>query len=510
MESPDRGPEHPLRGLARGPAAGADLSAARPVEGLAHHGLLRQHGRRRAQPRPAVARDDHGPEVLGLVREEGLGHRHELLIDAAALHERAGGDLVPDRNVLHRYEAGEQGAGRATSGAFEATFTGSRGARPPTPDGTRRRRRLGRAASKGRSNWTSAALAGGADDAVDAPLVDEPAVPVPGGMAAVGVVGCDDVAAAVERAVALLGGINEIRPGPTVFIKPDAVDPMSASAGSPAVTTSIAALQAVIRLVRRSRPAKIIVGDRSAGIFQSNFVFRPTGMREAALAAGADEVYEAPRPNQDEAAWRMVQPPGWEETWRAQGGILAMRKILEADHFIDLPVCKNHRWAVISLSMKNLIGAIGDESRDPIHDAEGDADRISRDIAILNGAFRPLISIVDARAALINGGPEGSGTDRVTVSPGLIFASRDRVAVDAAAASMMKFELGRTAAPMPDPLHALLTSTCVGPAADRARRRVRPRRGQRRPRGASRGPASPPRSRRSSRRRAGGGPYCSP
>jgi uncharacterized protein (DUF362 family) len=304
-----------------------------------------------------------------------------------------------------------------------------------------------------------AALAGCADDAVDAPPADDPAVPVPAGMAAVGVVGGDDVAAAVERAVALAGGINEIRPGQTVFIKPNAVHPVSASAGFPAVTTSIAVLQAVIRLVRRRRPGKIIVGDRSARIFQSNFVFRLTGLKEAALAAGADEVYEAPRPDQDEAAWRMVQPPGWEETWREQGGILAMRKILEADHFIDLPVCKNHRWAVVSLSMKNLIGAIGDESRDPIHYTEGDPDRIGRDIAILNGAFRPLISIVDARAALINGGPEGVGTDRVTVSPGLIFASRDRVALDAAASSLIKFELGRTAVATPDPMHAYLTST---------------------------------------------------
>ena len=303
-----------------------------------------------------------------------------------------------------------------------------------------------------------AALAGCADDAAGAPA-DEPVVPVPAGMAAVGVVGGDDVAAAVERAVALAGGINEIRPGQTVFIKPNAVHPVSGTSGFPAVTTSIAVLQAVIRLVRRRRPGRIIVGDRSARIFQSSFVFRLTGLREAALAAGADEVYEAPRPNQDEGAWQMVQPPGWEETWRAQGGILAMRKILEADHFIDLPVCKNHRWAAISLSMKNLIGAIGDESRDPIHYTEGDADRISRDIAILNGAFRPLISIIDARAALINGGPEGVGTDRVTVTPGLIFASRDRVALDAAAASMMKFELGRTAVPTPDPMHALLTST---------------------------------------------------
>ncbi len=303
-----------------------------------------------------------------------------------------------------------------------------------------------------------AALAGCGDSATAAPP-DDPIVPVPAGMASVGVVGNADVAAAVERAVALAGGINEIRPGQTVFIKPNAVHPVSGAAGFPAVTTSAAVLQAVIRLVRRRQPGRIIVGDRSARIFQSAFVFRLTGLREAALAAGADEVYEAPTPNQDADAWRLVQPPGWEETWRAQGGILAMRKILEADHFIDLPVCKNHRWAVISLSMKNLIGAIGDESRDPIHYTEGDADRISRDIAILNGAFRPLISIVDARAALINGGPEGVGTDRVTVAPGLIFASRDRVALDAAGASLLKFELGRTPVPMPDPMHALLTST---------------------------------------------------
>lgn len=109
--------------------------------------------------------------------------------------------------------------------------------------------------------------------------------------------------------------------------------------------------------------------------------------------------------------------------------------------------------------MKNLIGAVGDTSRDAFHFNEGDPDRLSRDIAIMNQAFNPLISIIDARAALINGGPEGVGTDRVTVTPGLIFAGRDRGALDAAAASLIKIELERTAVPMPDVVHALLRRT---------------------------------------------------
>ena len=40
----------------------------------------------------------------------------------------------------------------------------------------------------------------------------------------------------------------------------------------------------------------------------------------------------------------------------------------------------------------------------------------TRDIAILNQAFAPLISILDARDALLNGGPEGTGDDAVRES----------------------------------------------------------------------------------------------
>jgi uncharacterized protein (DUF362 family) len=129
-----------------------------------------------------------------------------------------------------------------------------------------------------------------------------------------------------------------------------------------------------------------------------------------------------------------------------------------------VPTLKNHRFALLSLSMKNYIGAIGHSSRDPLHyltSVAGDFEPLGRDIALLNQLFNPMINIVDATHALINGGPQGDGTDAVRTTPGMIFASADRVALDAACVSFLKLELSRTTVPMPDASQETLAT--VGP-----------------------------------------------
>src|SRR5688500_8739541 len=139
-----------------------------------------------------------------------------------------------------------------------------------------------------------------------------------------------------------------------------------------------------------------------------------------------------------------------------------MKKILEADHLINVPTCKNHRYALFSLSMKNFMGAIGDGSRAPIHFADsvgGNFGPIGRDMAILNQPFSPLLNILDATTALINGGPQGDSSDAVRATPGLVMASRDRIALDAAGVSLLKLELGRTNVPSPDASHDTLLAT---------------------------------------------------
>jgi uncharacterized protein (DUF362 family) len=271
------------------------------------------------------------------------------------------------------------------------------------------------------------------------------------------IVGGSDVDGRVRRAVELAGGLDEIKTGDTVFIKPNAV---YTALGTTAVITSLEVLSAVIRLVKEHGPGRIIVGDRSARqIPDQDLVLENSGMQAAALAAGADEVYPAPNPAVDPDAWVLLQPPNFDETWSAAGGVLAMRKIIEADHLINVPVCKNHRWAGYSLSMKNFIGAVGDSARDVMHYTIGDPERLSRDIALLNQMFAPLMNILDATTCLINGGPEGLPTDSVRVDRGLVVASRDRIALDAGGVTLIKLGLESTAVPTPDQVHELALAT---------------------------------------------------
>jgi uncharacterized protein (DUF362 family) len=74
----------------------------------------------------------------------------------------------------------------------------------------------------------------------------------------------------------------------------------------------------------------------------------------------------------------------------------------------------------------------------------------------MNQMFKPLMNIIDALTAVVNGGPQGDGADTVRTTPGLIFASRDRVAVDPAAVSLIQLELDSAMVPMPDASNATL------------------------------------------------------
>jgi uncharacterized protein (DUF362 family) len=280
---------------------------------------------------------------------------------------------------------------------------------------------------------------------------------VPPAMVTVGIVRRPDVDSAVRRAIELAGGLSEIGPGKTVFIKPNAV---YNSAGRLAITTSMAVLTTVIKIVKEQSPQRIIVGDRSARQYTTESVFTGLGLASAALAAGADEVYAAPSPQVTPADWVLMKPPFFDETWSAAGGILAMRKIVEADFLINVPVLKNHRYAMYSLAMKAFMGAIGDTSRDAVHFSLTEdpvRNRMGRDIATFNQIFNPLMSIVDGWDALINGGPEGT-TASVRAQTRIILASRDRVAVDATAASVLKLELSRATVTTPDQAYASLTA----------------------------------------------------
>lgn len=361
-------------------------------------------------------------------------------------------------------EAGAGGEGYCGAPSGGASPTGGTGAGAGGRAGTA----AGTSGASGASAGTAAGTTGGQAGSAgmtpsDAgPGGDDASMPDAGsGRITVAIVHRTNVDEAVARAAELAGGLEKIQAGQTVFIKINGVS--DRAIGTPGIRTSNELIAAVVKLVKTRNPGRIVVGDRSARQFPNTAqVFQNAGIEQAALDAGADEVYAAPSPVDDPDAWLLMQPSDYETSWSAAGGILCMRRIIEADHLINVPTCKNHRYALFSLSMKNFMGAIGDSSRDPIHFTDsvaGSFGPIGRDLAILNQPFAPLLNILDASTALINGGPQGDGVDAVRASPGLVLASRDRIALDAAGVSLLKLELGRTDVPQPDASHETLLST---------------------------------------------------
>jgi uncharacterized protein (DUF362 family) len=282
-----------------------------------------------------------------------------------------------------------------------------------------------------------------ADAAEDADAGED--LSIPEGKGVVGIVHRDDVESAVRRAVALAGGVDFIQPGESVFVKVNAV--WNLSPDRPAIRTNADVVAAVVRIVKERNPSKITVGDRAARFFSTADSMN-LGIAEAALKAGADEIFNAQTPAETPEEWILAKPPGSEAIWPE--GILVMKRLVEADHVINVPTCKNHFSAGYSLGMKLMIGAIGDSSRNLLHVTAENPEDVAPSIAILNGAFKVELTVLDAWDALLNDGPFGDPAKGVWVPTRLVMASRNRVALDAAGVSLLKLELETAVIPMPD------------------------------------------------------------
>jgi len=109
--------------------------------------------------------------------------------------------------------------------------------------------------------------------------------------------------------------------------------------------------------------------------------------------------------------------------------------LLDADVYINLPVGKVHGASVVTLGMKNQLGAVWRPQRyhESKSEEQGD-DNLHQNIADLATALRPTLNIVDCAQVLLTNGPKGPG--RVE-APGALVVSPDIVAVDAAVCELL-------------------------------------------------------------------------
>ncbi|MBI4540968.1 MAG: DUF362 domain-containing protein [Gemmatimonadetes bacterium] len=227
---------------------------------------------------------------------------------------------------------------------------------------------------------------------------------------------------ALRTAVELGAGLEFIRPGQTVLIKPNFCSPVPHPA-----TTSPEMLVALLNMVWERDPRRVIVGDQTFYV-QNTLANVRRNRLDQAVREGRGELVPF-----DDVPRRQIRPPAaryWPEGYRVPA-LLA-----EVDHLINLACVKTHSLARFTMSMKNVIGVIDAESRRYYHGRrrEQGYEFFAAMIAQMCLAIQPSLNILEGTKAFVTGGP----SDGDLVEPRLVIASRDRIAADVTGLAVLR------------------------------------------------------------------------
>jgi len=195
-----------------------------------------------------------------------------------------------------------------------------------------------------------------------------------------------------------------------ILIKPNYINLKPPSTG---ITTDSRVIEGIVRFLRQYKKREIIIGEGSGwgDTFQA---FKVAGVDVVADRWGVKLIDL----NKDEFVEVNPLDP------------LSLKKVKVAKTssectIISVPKLKLHRIATVTLSLKNMMGALA--SKGTMHRGS-----LSKNIVDLASVLRPSISVVDG---IIAG--EGHETSGNPVKMDLVIAGTDPVAVDAVGAAVM-------------------------------------------------------------------------
>ena len=243
----------------------------------------------------------------------------------------------------------------------------------------------------------------------------------------VGIATGADYARAVTAAIDLVGGIAAyVKPGHIVVVKPNIGwnSPPEVKA-----TTDPMVVRTIVHLCFKAGASKVSVFDRT--VSNPRLAYVTSGIQKAAQEAGA-RVLHVDNVEDARLYARMTIPEAYFLTES-----LVNRYAIECDTFVNVPIAKHHGQAGLTLGMKNLMGITGDQ-RGKWHWQLDDA------IADINRAVRSRLTLIDASAIMLRGGPTG-GSPSYLKRLDTFLASSNVVSADAEAAKLF----GRTVADVP-------------------------------------------------------------
>ena len=216
----------------------------------------------------------------------------------------------------------------------------------------------------------------------------------------------------VDKALENLGGVEKLIPaGTNILVKPNV------GFYEPDPTTDPRITAAVVKALKPTQPSQIIVGDSSLRGVDAGYALQVTGTRSQAEAAGAkvidltkDSVVNVDVPNG--VATKSV----------------SVFKTVRDSFVISVPRLKRHADTTVTISMKNMIGALPDSEKGRFHQVN-----LDQCVADFNSVLRPKLVIIDATKVMTKRGPSGG----VMVQLNMLIASTDPVAADVIGAQLL-------------------------------------------------------------------------
>jgi uncharacterized protein (DUF362 family) len=194
-------------------------------------------------------------------------------------------------------------------------------------------------------------------------------------------------------------------------------------------------LLSLVQVMNRQDPISISLLERS-GMGNTRRVLEQCGVYDMLGPYGSDIVVLDDLSSEQ---WQHIE--GKETHWRK--GFWLPRQLLQAGAVVQTCCLKTHRFGGhFTLSLKNSVGLVAKTVPGNPHNFMSELHSSPDQrlmIAEINHAYQTDLVILDAMEAFVRGGPEQG----VRVSPGLMLAGRDRVAVDAAGVALLR-EYGTT------------------------------------------------------------------
>ncbi|HET6447038.1 MAG TPA: DUF362 domain-containing protein [candidate division Zixibacteria bacterium] len=249
-------------------------------------------------------------------------------------------------------------------------------------------------------------------------ILDDP------GFTKIALVRTRDRSQGVREALRLLeyGGIK----GDNVLLKPN-FNSADESPGS----THIDTLRALIGELQENGAGTITVGDRS-GMGHTRSVMQQKGIDTLAADLGLtlvafDEL--------EDEEWTVIRSN--DHHW--QDGFAVPRILLDAHRVVQTCNLKTHRYGGhFTMALKNSVGLAAKRTANRDHDYMSELHNSVHQrkmIAEINTAYKPDLIVMDGIEAFVTGGPDNGRR----VSPEVIVAGKDPIAVDAVGVAILRY-----------------------------------------------------------------------